>query len=623
MRLILPELQASGRRNRFVALLGPWLVLAIVCGMIATIFSVVTTRGAGISSGFTNGLFYCDTSDRIIYAYSKQSFDRTSPYWDTNLFLSVTMGFHGLTFSQAKAIDICFDLVVGRGSQILVALAAYPLLRRAVLRSMEVREFSLALVLPFFMQRLSAFTLWAMVANMRVTERKELSSDERVARSRIRIDWRIVLVLLVGCYILSIPTFLSAMTSYQSRGEPFFPVNGGSSYMSADNLTFPNIFVTHGDLLGLDASDSTYIPTSPLYNASDPELYAACVRYYGARLGQVEELWYENWRSFYDTYPTALYTASTYARHPSVFNESEVAELLKAEQAFNKTRDSLPLRQDITDLHKPPSWSFTLWPRNVTWGEDTSLMGDADVDFMNSAIHVRNTTYHFDIPLSLSPNYKLKEYPGDTLDDAISKLINAPPDPSSSTEYALKVGDTKLYSGEELTREGKCLPAKDYVWGFSSLMLFTFCMLTIFILLLLMVLHYDAYCNGMADQYKLRISAYRDVLDLAEELRAHYGEAEVASMPASELDKSMQTDPATFGLETATLHKTRAARWKQGHNNVGLRRPTWRMWRKASGVAESSTSGAEESLMTIGLDRHESDFELGKMPAKAVSRQST
>lgn len=121
----------------------------------------------------------------------------------------------------------------------------------------------------------------------------------------------------------------------------------------------------------------------------------------------------------------------------------------------------------------------------------------------------------------------------------------------------------------------------------------------------------------MADQYKLRISACRDVLDLAEELRTHYGEAEVASMSTTELEKSMQTDPATFGLETAVLHKTRAARWKQG--DVRLRLPTWRKLRKGSGGAESNISAAEDSLMSIGLDRHESDFELGQMQPPSQS----
>lgn len=344
---------------------------------------------------------------------------------------------------------------------------------------------------------------------------------------------------------------------------------------------------------------------------------------YDARFGQVKELWQENWGSWYTTYPYALKDAYWYAREPSMFSEAEVAELLEAELAFKKTRDSLPLRQNITDPHKPPSWSFTLWPRNVTWGEDIFLMDDVDGGFMNSTIHVRNTTYHLDTPIDLITNFNTQWHPDGlphSFHESVSRL-NYPPEPDFTTLYALKDGDPVLYRGEELAWEGTCLPSKNYVWGFSSLMLFTFCMLTIFILLLLIVLHYDAYCNGMADQYKLRISACRDVLDLAEELRAHYGEAEVASMSATELDKSMDTNPATFGLETETLHKSRAARWKQG--NVRPRLPTWRRWRKASGVAENSTSGAEESLMSIGLDKHDgSDFELGKMPAKAVTRQS-
>ena len=172
--------------------------------------------------------------------------------------------------------------------------------------------------------------------------------------------------------------------------------------------------------------------------------------------------------------------------------------------------------------------------------------------------------------------------------------------------------------GEDLASIGVCLPSKEYVWGFSSLMLFTFCMLTVVVLLLLIALHYDAYFNSMADRYKLQISPYRDVLDLAEELRSYYGEAEVVSMPARELDKVMQRDPATIGLETATLHKTRAARWKQSNRP---RISIWRSLRRNSEVAESSRADAEVSLMSIGLDAHGSDFEMGKLPAKAMTKQ--
>lgn len=273
MKLILPELQEPGKRNWRIALFGPWFVFVVIAGVIAILFSVVSVKGAGVSTGYTNGTFYCDTSNRIRYKYSSEdSFETVSPYWDSNLFLSVTMGFHGLTFPQAKAIDICFDLVVGRGSQILVALAVYPLLRRAVLRSMEVREFSLALMLPFFMERLSVYTLWAMVANMRVVRKRKSNAEQQISRSRTRIDWRIVLVVLIGCYVLAIPTFLSAMTSYLSRGQPYFPINGGSSYVSAEDLKAPNWLVRDGERIGLS-------PYFPLYsNTSDPQVYAACTR---------------------------------------------------------------------------------------------------------------------------------------------------------------------------------------------------------------------------------------------------------------------------------------------------------------------------------------------------------
>ncbi|KAI7331674.1 hypothetical protein KC315_g5014 [Hortaea werneckii] len=380
------------------------------------------------------------------------------------------------------------------------------------------------------------------------------------------------------------------MTSYQARGKPFFPVDGGSDYVSADDIKYPNVFVYDGDQLGLSASRGSGFPLEngsfPLYNASDPELYAACVGYDEARFGQVEELWHQNWQSFLSAYPIASDYASKYAQEPS--DGALMDELVEAKLAFNKTRNSLPLRQSITDQHKPSSWSFTLWPRNVTWDEAMFFLDNTD--FMDSAIHVRNTTYDLDTPIGFMPNFIWDVFGGQR-------------------------------SRIRTSKKGKCLPSKDYVWGFSSLMLFTFCILTILVLSLLIVLHYDAYWNSMADRYKLRISAFRDVLDLAEELRAHYGEAEVASMSAPELDKCMQTDPAMSGLETATLRDPRAARWKQG--SLRLRVPTWAKWRKALGGTGSSTSDAEESLMSIGLDKHESGFGLGKMPSKAVTRQST
>jgi hypothetical protein len=277
MKLVSPELQADGKRVRYATLFGPWTLLLILVSGISALFAVVTSQGIGVAAGWNDSLFYCDSSGRIRYQYSSNKRDGNSPYWNTDLFLSVTMGFHGLTFVQAKAIDICFDLIAGRGSQVLIALATYPILRRSILRSMEFREFSLALLLPFFMERLSVWSLCAMLTNMRARRTKPKTDDQTeqisLRKARVRIDWRVILVLLVGCYVLALPTFTSVMTSYQARSRPFFPSQDGTGFVSiaADiESRIPDFILDDGDMVGLPR----YFP---LYNDTDNEILSTCL----------------------------------------------------------------------------------------------------------------------------------------------------------------------------------------------------------------------------------------------------------------------------------------------------------------------------------------------------------
>jgi hypothetical protein len=315
---------------------------------------------------------------------------------------------------------------------------------------------------------------------------------------------------------------------------------------------------------------------------------------------QASELFSTDWDAFSRKYAAYFRLAYNYYKlHVPFFSSEDLDKLLEVEASFNKTRDSLPLQRNITDSRTPPTWSFTLWPRNVTWGETPRV--PYWEDYLNSTIVLQNTTYRLDEPLTLRPN---TGWQGEA---------------NAGTTFVWGHQNVTV-RGDDLAKIGVCLPSKEYVWGFSSLMLFTFCMLTVTILLLLIVLHYDAYFNSMADRYKSQISPYRDVLDLAEELRAHYGETEVMSMPARDLDKAMQRDPATTGLETANLHKTRAARWKQSSRKP--RMPTWKRLSRNTEAVESTRSDAEVSLMSIGLDAHGPDFEMGKVPARAVTKQS-
>jgi hypothetical protein len=273
------------------------------------------------------------------------------------------------------------------------------------------------------------------------------------------------------------------------------------------------------------------------------------------------------------------------------------------EAVVNQTRETFPIERNVTDPSEHPLWSFTIWPRNFSYLDD-NVVGFNN-SWLNSKIVIENVTYnlHNDV-LQITDN----PLPGR--------------DSSGKSRPTFFAYGNATYWAYEIEDMGSCLPSDEYIWGFSSLMLFTFCMITIAVALLLITLHYDAYFNSAADRYKLSISSYRDVLDLAEDLRAHYGAAQAAEMPAKELDKAMREDPVATGLETDTLHRSRRARWKQA--KASKTSFTRNDARKRSKMVESrAATDAEESLMSMGLDAHlHSEMEMAKLPARVASRSS-
>lgn len=275
----------------------------------------------------------------------------------------------------------------------------------------------------------------------------------------------------------------------------------------------------------------------------------------------------------------------------------------ESQAAIDRFRESLPLKQNFTDTRDPPLWDFTFWPRDWAYLSD-GRRARRNESAYQSMITIRNTTYN----VSDSSAY-------------VDLTKNQMPSRDAPLSTWFAYGNT-TYSVGDVEVNGKCLPTDGYIWGFSSLMLFTFCMITIAVALIVIALHYDAYFNSAADRYKLSISPYRDVLDLAEELRAHYGSARAADMPARDLDRAMREDPVATGLSTDMLYRSRRARWKQA--KASQKSFTRSEMRKRSTAAEGYTAtDAEESLMSMGFDTQlTSDMEMAKLPAKVASRST-
>jgi hypothetical protein len=115
--------------------------------------------------------------------------------WDTNQFLDITLGFGSFEFGVAKGIDIGWDLVVGRGGQILLALFSYRVCSAVLLHSMETRAVSLYTYTAVGFDRGPLLSIWASL--------RDLWSGRSQGKGVLSM------VIFASLYLLAFPTFVS------------------------------------------------------------------------------------------------------------------------------------------------------------------------------------------------------------------------------------------------------------------------------------------------------------------------------------------------------------------------------------------------------------------------------
>ncbi|KAL1633020.1 hypothetical protein SLS58_011252, partial [Diplodia intermedia] len=140
----------------------------------------------------------------------------TSP-WDPRTIFAISLGFGSFDFAVAKGIDIAFDLIVGRGGQLLLGLIAYPVFTDVLLYSMETQS--------------ATYAYYAAVAfdTVSVSTMTQISKD-LCQRPKANRNLRIILVtsglLLTSLYIVSFPTLASAATGYTTLQDAVVPLLG-------------------------------------------------------------------------------------------------------------------------------------------------------------------------------------------------------------------------------------------------------------------------------------------------------------------------------------------------------------------------------------------------------------
>ena len=169
----------------------------------------------------------------------------TASIWDSKRFFEITMPFtasssgecprlsrayplssaceSGYSFTQVKAIDIAWDVLVGRGLQALFVLVAYMVFSRMIASLMENGE------VGYDMFAAVAFNAGSLISI--VTLARHILGMTPIPRTR-RAILAYLGMMLATVYLICLPSLVSAMTGYVPHYRPYFRAGPGD-YLNA------------------------------------------------------------------------------------------------------------------------------------------------------------------------------------------------------------------------------------------------------------------------------------------------------------------------------------------------------------------------------------------------------
>lgn len=131
-----------------------------------------------------------------------------APYltlWDFSGFFEITLGCGRFTFTHAKLIDVGWDIVIGRGGQLLLALLSYRIINGALLHSMETHPRSMPAFIALSFDQGSFVGTWALL--------KEHWGCHRSGKALLSM----LLVSLM--YLAVFPTFVSLDMHFRGQRD--------------------------------------------------------------------------------------------------------------------------------------------------------------------------------------------------------------------------------------------------------------------------------------------------------------------------------------------------------------------------------------------------------------------
>lgn len=152
--------------------------------------------------------------------------------WEALFALDFTFG--KFPFSQAKLIDVAWDLIIGRGAQLLAWWASYVVFSDALLRVIERHPTSYQTFTHIALEGACLASIWALIKDL--------------FRTRSKRTWSLFFYMLISItYVLCMPIILSAMTGYTSTTIAWVDVDNTNNIIPATNFKYGYIVRNAGN----------------------------------------------------------------------------------------------------------------------------------------------------------------------------------------------------------------------------------------------------------------------------------------------------------------------------------------------------------------------------------------
>ncbi|KAF1995529.1 hypothetical protein P154DRAFT_538676 [Amniculicola lignicola CBS 123094] len=187
----------------------PWKVFIIISSLPVALAPIIVlaTAAEDASQGYIKG--------RSCYPNGMwaETQGATWRIMDSSYFFTPNLSFGSMTFTAVKVVDISWDLVIGRGGQLLLAWVNWRVFNEWLVYHMEVQTASYKFYTAIAFETTTLGTLGVMA-------KEWLAFGERTWKRFFR--WLALLCMVLSTlYVLSFPTLMAAMTGYITTYEAY------------------------------------------------------------------------------------------------------------------------------------------------------------------------------------------------------------------------------------------------------------------------------------------------------------------------------------------------------------------------------------------------------------------